>query len=64
MFSLGEFLCGIVLTRILGVVFGVGTKAGVTESIIEKACQGTPWVIEESLIKKTLTCAVELKEKK
>lgn len=31
---------------------------------IEKACQGTPWVIEEPLIKKTLTCVVELKEKK
>ena len=64
MFSLGEFLCGMMLTCTLGVVFGVGTKAGVTESMIEKACQGTPWVIEEALIKKTLTCTVEIKENK
>ena len=36
MFSLGEFLCGMMLTCTLGVVFGVGTKAGVTESMIER----------------------------
>ena len=62
MFSLWEFLCGMMLISTLGVVFGVGTKAGVTESMIEKACQDTSWVIEESLIRKTLTCVVEVKK--
>lgn len=31
---------------------------------MERSCQGTPWIIEESLITKTLTCEVKLKEKK
>lgn len=31
---------------------------------IEQACQGKPLVIQESLITKTLTCEVKLKEKK
>ena len=31
---------------------------------IEQACQGKSWIIEEPLIKKTLTCVVEIKENK
>lgn len=64
MFSTGEFLCGLMVVCVLGVIIGIGAKSRVTESMIEKACQGTPWVIEEALIKKTLTCVVEIKEKK
>lgn len=55
-----------------GVAFGVLIAAFVTglaltkyyEGGIKKACQQNPWVIEEPLIKKTLTCTVEIKEKK
>ena len=52
-----------------GIVFGVGVMTIVTgillgriDNQIEKACQGTPWVIEGPLIKKTLTCVVEVKK--
>lgn len=64
MFSLGEFLCGMMVAFVLGVIFGVVAKSGVTESTIDKTCGGNPWVIEEPLIKKTITCVVEIKEKK
>ena len=54
-----------------GIVFGVGVMVIVTglllgrvDDRVEKTCQGTPWVIEEPLIKKTLTCTVEIKENK
>ena len=51
-----------------GIVFGVGVMVIVTglrvDDRVEKTCQGTPWVIEEHLIKKTLTCTVEIKENK
>lgn len=52
----------------IGVIFG-----GISEwfnaaknyrSNIEQTCQGKPLVIQESLITKTLTCEVKLKEKK
>lgn len=52
-----------------GIVFGVGVMTIVTgillgriDNRIEKACQDTSWVIEESLIRKTLTCVVEVKK--
>ena len=64
MFSIGEFLCGIAVACVLGVIIGVGAKSSVTESTVDQVCQGTSWVIEEPLIKKTLTCIVEIKEKK
>ena len=56
---------------VAGIVFGVGVMTVVTgmhlgrvDDMVEKTCHGTPWVIEEPLIKKTLTCVVEIKEKK
>lgn len=64
MFSLGEFLCGLMVACVLGVIVGIGMKSGVTESTIDRTCQGNAWVIEEHLIKKTLTCVVEIKENK
>ena len=64
MFSTGEFLCGLMVVCVLGVIVGIAAKSGVTESTIDKTCQGSHWVIEEPLIKKTLTCIVEIKEKK
>ena len=52
-----------------GIVFGAGVMTIVTglllgriDNRIEKVCQGTSWVIEEPLIKKTLTCVVEVKK--
>ena len=52
-----------------GIVFGVGVMTIVTgillgriDNRIEKACQDISWVIEESLIRKTLTCVVEVKK--
>ena len=52
-----------------GIVFGVGVMTIVTgillgriDNRIEKACQDTSWVIEESLIRKTITCVVEVKK--
>lgn len=55
-----------------GVAFGTVIAAFATglaltkyyEGGIREACQGKQWVIEEPLIKKTLTCRVEIKEKK
>lgn len=53
-----------------GAIFGVIGFVGFVEQLnnsetnISKTCKGTPWVIEEPLIKKTLTCVVEIKEKK
>ncbi len=54
-----------------GIVFGVLITTALfvvnlpdTTGKINKTCQGTPWVIEEPLIKKTLTCVVELKGNK
>lgn len=53
------FLFGAGCMVILAVVFSpkYGEK-------IEQTCQGKQWIIEEPLIKKTLTCQVEIKEKK
>lgn len=53
------FLLGAGCMVILAIVFSpkYGEK-------IEQTCQGKSWVIEEPLIKKTLTCVVEIKEKK
>ena len=52
-----------------GIMFGVGVMTIVTgillgriDNRIEKACQDTSWVIEESLIRKTITCVVEVKK--
>lgn len=64
MFETDEFLCGLALALVLGVIIGICAKSGVTESTIDNTCQGTSWVIEEPLIKKTLTCVVEIKENK
>lgn len=64
MFSTGEFLCGLMVVCVLGVIIGIGAKSRVTESTIDNTCRGTAWVIEEPLIKKTITCVVEIKEKK
>lgn len=52
------------------VIFGLIGFVGFVEQInkyegnISKACKGSHWVIEEPLIKKTLTCVVEIKESK
>lgn len=51
----GVVVCGLVLTIIAVLV---------QKERIENTCQGRPWVIEEPLIKKTIICVVELKEKK
>lgn len=58
-FTLGMF-CGVV---VCGLVLTITTVL-VQKERIENTCQGTPWVIEEPLIKKTITCVVELKENK
>lgn len=56
---------------IFGVVLGILVTSALfvinlpdTTGKINKTCQGTAWVVEEPLIKKTLTCVVEIKEKK
>lgn len=58
------FLIGLVFGLVVTTVAATGIMHGVLYDNVEKSCQGTPWVIEEHLIKKTLTCVVELKEKK
>ena len=57
------FCIGGAVFGLLGFVLFVETIT-TEEKNIKKACQGTPWVIEEALIKKTLTCVVEIKESK
>ena len=54
-----------------GIVYGILVTSALfivnlpdTTGKINKTCQGTAWVIEEPLIKKTLTCVVEIKENK
>ena len=64
MFSIGEFLCRLMVAFVLGVIVGVGAKSAGTESKVNKTCSGSAWVIEEPLIHKTITCVVEIKEKK
>lgn len=53
---------------VMGMVFGAVCAGFVVwlavndRHDITSACQGKPWVIEEPLIKKTLTCSVEVKK--
>lgn len=57
-----------VLIFVGGLVVGAAWAGyTVTKSVdnnMERSCQGTPWIIEEALITKTLTCEVKLKDKK
>lgn len=60
---MGDFVFGVVLgILVTSALFIINLPD--TTGKINKTCQGTAWVIEEPLIKKTLTCAVEIKENK
>ena len=60
---MGDFVFGIVLgILITSALFIINLPD--TTGKINKTCQGNVWVIEEPLIKKSLTCVVEIKENK
>ena len=58
-----EFYVGSLFGTLITAVVLTGVLIGNQSIKIEKVCQGTPLVIEEPLIKKTLTCTVEVKKK-
>lgn len=53
---------GVVGAAMVGLLLAIIVNHNKQE--IYEACQGKPWVIEEPLIKKTLTCVVDIKEVK
>lgn len=55
----------IIMGTVLGSIIGSLVVLNFIDNRITSVCKNkTEWVIEESLIKKTLTCTVEIKEKK
>lgn len=56
---MGDFIVGAVLSFLIASALFVVFLPD-TSGKIDKTCQGTPWVIEEPLIKKTITCIVEV----
>ena len=58
---MSDIVAGIVLGVVVMTIV-TGLLLGRVDDRVEKTCQGTPWVIEEPLIKKTLTCVVEVKK--
>ena len=58
----GWFVIGVIIGLLYGMFVADLSLNKEKETRIRKACQGTPWVIEEALIKKTLTCVVEVKK--
>lgn len=61
--GLAGFLIGTIVFGLIGFIAFV-EQVNKYETSISKSCQGKSWIIEEPLIKKTLTCTVEIKEKK
>lgn len=61
--GLAGFLLGAIIFGLIGFVAFV-EQVNKYETRISKSCQGQSWIIEETLIKKTLTCQVEIKDKK
>lgn len=59
-----DFVIGAVIGSFIASMLATGLVNSDRKQEIEKACQGKSWVIEEPLIKKTLTCTVEIKDKK
>lgn len=59
-----DFVFGMVFGMIIAILTTVGIIDESSNRRVAEACQGSSWIIEEPLIKKTLTCVVELKEKK
>lgn len=56
---MGDFIAGAVLSFLITSALFVVILPDASGKI-DKTCQGTPWVIEETFIKKTLTCVVEV----
>lgn len=59
-----DFVFGMMFGVVVTTVTATGIMHGVMYDKVEKSCQGSSWIIEEPLIKKTLTCVVELKGEK